>query len=1098
MADRLIHQPASPEFDLPLMRRRRVRLLAFLALALVVVLGFAAYTQTASFGQSLLDALNARGGDLKFAAESFRLVGVDSLKGSGIEVRDEDDEVVFSCSELNVGFDPIQWLQGSFHLRFVSVDGGQLRVIEGDRERSAIGSLWRVLASTRARTRVPLRGVEIRRIELADCAVQFEWIDRPEARIRISEIQATCQDFAPGQDASLDLSAATEFVSDGSTTLSMGSKGQLVFNLRDTGLPRSASGQIDFEFGDGSGRLSDWSGASGAFNVGLQSEQVDDISLRFQGQDRELGTIGVQGPFDSDKMEGRLRIRTGELRRPILNLLGVVAGVDFGESQLEADLTVDWAFGGAVVSMRGDVNGSDIELKKRGVTTPKTELMANYSFQYNEDDSSVLVQKFDVTAASGGSDWLTGNLGSPVILSWGDTRPGIKEPKFDFMLRDLDVQAWASFFLIDLPPGLLSMDAETTFLKDGQVILSKLGGGLRDLELPLPNGELAQVDLGFGFNVQVDDLERINILGLKYSVNEQGVDLLSGDGVASYSLEDQDVSLQLVALGPLKPFADRSALTGLDLSDGDLDVMLRVKSKDGAHDVILNVGLSELRGTFGPAVFDDHRFEWQLDTKVSGSNVQLNNLTVKARKGFSAAGQMGFNGNYDLESRSGNLRFQSVGINRNLFDQALEPVIDAKAFGDAELELQGTLELDLEGENRMTGTVGVSQWSGIVDSENEEKVTPPALDFEVQLQASYSDSGLDIDNGSLRLAASERAENVARFDLSIPRTSSGPGDTTRLRLRAEELDLERYWEWAQAVLTESAKTLPLSEAPSSPALEAERETDGRRTIDLSLNLGELYLGGLALTNIVSHAIIGPDVLAIDKLTATANGGDVQASLASSANPSNPELRDVSFDVRVDAVSVAGIPELFLSPDEPAFAGELDARLVINGQMAADDSPNSDLVGHLDLSLTGANYPFLNPQTLQWLRPVMAGLNLPALGAFRFDDLKAGLRVEKNRVFVDGLGVSGDLVTLTTDGEIVLDRGLSSEVDLPVEVRVRDLDFLNVGSNVGLESSQSDDDESGELLPSFLSVGGEVARPRLEIDQAVLTQWVLQLMRRTRG
>ncbi len=673
MADRLIHQPANPEFDLPGMKRRRARLLTIIGGVALLVLGFVAFTQTPMFGRSLIRAANANGDGLTIAAESFRLVGVSRLEGAGLMVQDENEETVFQCRRLSLGFDPIEWIKGSFTLRSVVLDGGQLRVIEGDDDHNSVASLWNVFAKRRARSRIPLRGVRVDRIEVSDSQVQFEWTDRPEVRIQVTGIQAVCDNFSPGEDATLDWSADTRFESDGGTSLGMTSAGQLEFNLRQSAMPRMANGSLAFEFRDGLGRLREWTGASGEFNVAVQPEQVDEISLRFNHQGADLGSIIAQGPFDSDRMEGRLRTTTSELRRPILNLLSVVTGLDFGESQLQADLTVDWAFGGAVVSMRGAVEGENIELIKGEVRTPKTTLTTDTSFQYNSDDSSVLIQKLEMSATSGGSEWLKADLESPVILSWGDTRPGIKEPKFEFVLKDLDVHAWASFFLLDLPPGLLSLDATTTILRDGQVVLSDVSGGLQQLQVPLPNGDQTVVGLDFGFNVQIDNMKRINILGLKYAVEEEGARLLSGDGVSSYSFEDQDFSLQLVALGPLKPYTDRSAVPELELETGNLDTMLRIKSKGGNHDVILNVGMSELEGRFGPAVFDDHRFDWQLDTKISGSRVLLNNLTAKARKGFTAAGSLGFNGNYDLEAETGSIRFQSVGINRNLFGRALDP-----------------------------------------------------------------------------------------------------------------------------------------------------------------------------------------------------------------------------------------------------------------------------------------------------------------------------------------------------------------------------------------------------------------------------------------
>ena len=1081
MSDRLIHQPASPEFDVPVIKRRRSRIFVVFAIAGILLLLFLGYTQTESFGRRLLASFEATSDGLVISAESFRLVGTKRLVGSDLTIIENDGTALFQCQRLDLKFDVVRWLRGSLSLKSVLLEGAQLEVFESGDGKKSLGTLWAKFSKKKTKSHLPLRGVEVSAIELRDCLVRFTWEERPETLIEV-QLESVASDlFAPGRDCNLSLETVTRFQSDGNSSVTMRSAGNVNFNLRESGLPKSASMRLPLRFIQGDGHFQGLEEVSGELDLSIDPRSIKESGLRFSRAGEPLGSILFSGPFDSEKLEGRIGIKTSPLTRPLLNLFFTVSGVDFGASVIQSDMTADWAFGGSILSVRGNIEGSTVELIKGDARTPKTEVLGDYSFQFNKPDETLLIQKLQLTAASGGTNWFEGKLGSPVFISWGDVRPGIREPVFNLSVKHLDAHAWGTFFLLDLPRGEFSLDATTTVQRDGQKILSNIKLDASDLEVRTPDGHSMLTDLEITLDAQIEELKRLSVLDLEYSwlTNEQ--DFVEGNGVAAYSLDDGSYSFQLVTQGPVSALAERSGIAGLRFSNGALNTMLRVQSKGDSYDVTFNASASNLVGRYRRAVFDDHRFEFQMDSKVNGSAVSLKSLTANARKGYTGAGSLGFSGDYDLKSESGDIRFRATGINRFLFSEMLDEYVKSELLDDAVLRSEGRVLLNLGGESRITGKVSIDQWQGL--SQDGETNIP--LDVELAGNGVFSQAGLMVRDGIVGFSSTKRfsgSKNELQFELDILDLEGV--ELSSAEIRSEKLDLSPYLRWIR-----NSKPDQVSGRVQEPGSEALRSS-GFWPVSLDVEFGELYLDPLAATNLVVRSSIQKDSFKLEKLDAAINGGSISGvgTVGHRDFGKESQSTDVAIDLALSEIPIELWQGVVSGEAEEGVTGRLNLRAQIDGRIEESSENESALTGQIEATLTDPTFPAVATDSLPWLTPILTSLRLPDPDTLEVEQLSTSVSFDKNRMIVEDLSLDANHLRLKSLGAVLIKGGLeATPVDLPVEVLLNE----QVMKSAGLLKWATPKNAFGFYpIPQFLSLEGTLAEPRFAMDQLALANLVI--------
>jgi hypothetical protein len=1082
MADRLIHQAPNEEHDVPVLAKRRRRVIYAISAAVFLVFLILGYTQTGSFGRGILRSFQSRIGASSISAESFRLVGVSKFTGSNILVTEQNGETLFACRSLEISFGVLSFLGGGAAVDSILIEGGELEVLETKEGETSFGDLFSKLTKRKSRNQPALKGISIESIQLSDCAIRFRWEERPDALIAFQGLNLGCDNFRSGADFAVTIDSSLDLVSDESSAISLQANGTVGMNLKETGVPLKADGLVALSFGTGSGRLSELSEAHGEIKLAIQPEEVRDSGLRLFRGAEGLGSIMVSGPFDSSRAEGRLAIKTSPLKRPILNLFSVVTELHFGETALSSDMIVDWSFGGSVVSARGKIEASNLEVLKGTARTPKTEFIGEYSFQYSQDDDSLLLQKCQIQASSGGEDWLTGNLGAPVIISWGDTRPGIKEPNFDLRVRNFDMRAWASFFLIELPPGELYFDAATSIKRDGQLIISKFKGGVNGLEIPTPVGRTVVADLEFEFAARVEEMKRLSLVDAAYTCQEDGSDLFSGTGVFSIRFDDAFYNLQVVSRVPATRISALSGITGLELAQGELDTTFRVSGKGDSYDILVNSGLSGLVGHYSEMAFEDHRIESKLDAKMTGGQIHLNNFSVQVKKACTDTGSIRFNGGYDLDAEKGNVQFQSIGINRHLFGTLLDSRIQSERLGDAELKLEGEMELGRNRVTRLEGEIGISQLSYILD--DGEATTP--FGIEVAGEAMISTRWLIVRNGSVQLSKMVRGDNLMRFDAKIP-LGKNSDQNGAVKVDGSSVDLSDFWNWYQGIRSEpnGSPVVTKSDSDGSSDQRNLESPNSRGVVEVDIALDGFYLLDLEVGNFVSKSSHGKGIFIIDEVKADVNDGSIEGHFAASREEG---VTDVSIDMSLSKLPIQPILLILAEPDSEAAGGELTAQVLLDGRVGNGDGEKTVLSGQIKGVVSKPVFPSSDSGQSPWLAPVLRALRLPSIEKVDIDRIYASIQLDGGVAVVEELSLDGNLLKLISSGNVLLSDSIGeTRLELPVDVSVEE----GVGREAGLPLKLNESNPDFGILPPFLKIRGNLGEPRFEVDRFSLARILIE-------
>ena len=648
-------------------------------------------------------------------------------------------------------------------------------------------------------------------------------------------------------------------------------------------------------------------------------------------------------------MEGRVDVEVTPLRRPLLNLFGLVRGWEFGETGIGGETTIDWKLGGSLISARGHVEGADVELQRDAALMPRTELTGDYSFQLNLAEGTLLLQRCELLAASEEKEWFAGRLESPVFLRWGGGRPGITEPQFTLTIDELDLQAWAAFLDVELPAGKISLQADSTVKRDGEMVLSDVTGRVDGLVVPSMNGSELNLRTEFAFASRLEQMKRFSIVDLKHSWWEAERSVLAGDGVFSYQFPDQSYSIQLVSRGGGSWIAHQLGWSDLELSAGDLKGTVRLQSKDESQDVVMSLDASGLNGRLGPVRLDDSRISLKLDVARSGDDYLLNSLSFEGGRGYTTAGSVGFNGKFDSRSRDGTLRFRSVGVNRVLWGDLVKPYIEPEFFGDASLKLGGQIGIEAGQLRRIEADVRVEQ----LYATNQVSGEISSLDLGVQALATVSGSQVSVRDGRLELAKTDRSHNTLQFELISPviRSSDGPG---RLTLRSSNIDFTDYWDWVRAIAGEAIVSDSGSE--TNVSANPNRSSSGlSQNWQVDLSLDEVQLRDLVLSNVVAEATLGRNTVIIDSLEASHDGGKIEGRWAANEHQ---DWVDYSIDLNATELPLREIVRTFDSDDPvgESFSGALNGRFTLDGRLATSDQAETNLEGYWETSVKSPVFP----------------------------------------------------------------------------------------------------------------------------------------------
>src|SRR5207248_9533757 len=155
-----------------------------------------------------------------------------------------------------------------------------------------------------------------------------------------------------------------------------------------------------------------------------------EVALRFQKGGAKLGEVRVSGPFDMEKMEGKLDAQILSIDKQVLNLAGASSGFDFGTTTINSTNQIELAKGGSLITVKGQLAGNKIQLTRTNAATPVLELLERYDLSLYRAAKTAIVREFTITCTQKGNPLLRAELTSPMSLAWGNEANTVGDSTF--------------------------------------------------------------------------------------------------------------------------------------------------------------------------------------------------------------------------------------------------------------------------------------------------------------------------------------------------------------------------------------------------------------------------------------------------------------------------------------------------------------------------------------------------------------------------------------------------------------------------------------------------------------------------------------------
>ena len=291
----------------------------------------------------------------------------------------------------------------------------------------------------------------------------------------------------------------------------------LSFVLQDNLQPASIKGLASFSVGKATGEFAELAGLIGKLDCEMTPTEVKQLVLQFNKGTVSLGRVRVTGPFDTAKVEGKLKLEVISFDRQVLNLVGAAKGIDFGTTTINDTTDITIAQAGRMISLAGRLDIARLQTIQRNVTSPTVDLNCTYDVTFDSTAESLLLKAVNLNGTQNQQPLVNATLSNPLTLAFGDT-VNAADASLDFALINLNLADWRAF-----TPGM------------------DLAG------VANAKGKLFSKDGGKRLSVEIE--KNIKNFSAKLGSGPTAIDEISFNGVINHSGEGESINSKLVLIG---------------------------------------------------------------------------------------------------------------------------------------------------------------------------------------------------------------------------------------------------------------------------------------------------------------------------------------------------------------------------------------------------------------------------------------------------------------------------------------------------------------------------------------------------------------------
>ena len=347
----------------PPKKRRVLRILGWIVAVFIVLIVAVYFTATSSafLKKAILPrvskALNADVTVSDAAIHPFSSVTLRDLK-----VQPKGRETLLTAPEVRLRYSLFAILGGNIAVEEVAIVSPTIHIVEQPDGSSNLDPL------TKSTEEKPKEGkpeapskppkIDLKKLSLSNATIRTEklYAGGKSDVAEVSNLNINLANLKNGETGKLTMDGGISVQNnppapDPAGNLQATLSGEYDFALSPELKPQSVKGQVQLTVSRADGAFADLSALSAVLASDVSPTQIVQVALRFAKGGAALGELRASGPFDMNKMEGRIRVELLPLDKRVLNLAGAAAGIDFGTTQISSTNEIQLANSGKLISV---------------------------------------------------------------------------------------------------------------------------------------------------------------------------------------------------------------------------------------------------------------------------------------------------------------------------------------------------------------------------------------------------------------------------------------------------------------------------------------------------------------------------------------------------------------------------------------------------------------------------------------------------------------------------------------------------------------------------------------------------------------------------
>ncbi|MBL9174271.1 MAG: hypothetical protein JNL10_12105 [Verrucomicrobiales bacterium] len=994
-----------------------------------------------------------------------------SLTLRDLKVTPRGGATLLTASEVRARYGLIDILRGRISVGELTVENPVVTVVTSP---DGTSNLSRIAASSGEKP--PVRGgpassvvLNLRNISLRNGTVR--WTGAPGPGVdsaEISGLNVTLDSLVTDQPGRLTLGSGVRWTSGGTNLLAGVVKSEFQVRLNEKLLLREVNGAFGVTMTEAGGAWRNFSRLGVTLTADSTESEIRQVRLAVMDSGKPAGEVRLSGPFDPGRREARISYEVKGIGPAALGLVGAVVGMDFGATRLEADGKLYLERSGNLVSWQGRLSADPLVIANSGGSTPVLGLLAEARARVDLDGRFAIIERADLTVRQGGAPVVQGSLDHPMNLSWDSAAKGTREATYSLTAKDLDLASWRSWFGPSFPSGRASLETRIASERDGRLLRFQASGGVDDLGLIVGTNRITGLRVETQGGGNLTDFTTLLLENLGATVRLTGEPLFHASGMVQANLGTREFTGQVAAESPLPALLRAIPMDGVHLSAGTSSFSARLGSRNGQTNGSISLAAEGVTGDVLGVPLKNYEAGFEVAMGLSRNKMLLQKGSLSLKAGTGTPGTVEFTGSYEPDSRRGDFRFKSAGLNETALGPLLAPALRPRRMEAGDLNLSGDLKVDLGGVSSVSASVRGEQW---VLRGPQDWGTPAPLSMSVALEATGRGRDFELKQFQATLPRSPRARNElslsGRLAFGTNQAASG-----QLLLTSPGLDFT-----------------PLADAfPSAPSGPASRPVPSGGEpgvgaplhlpvdhLTLDSKLDGVFYKEVSISNWVGRVEILRDQVTVNPFTLTLNGAPVSAAAAV-----NLGVPGYVYDVkaRLPGVPVGPLAKSFLTGDQADLGGTLDVSAEVKGAGVTGAALRDHLTGNVAFAATNLNYRITalkTPLMRTLVESLSTALRLPSISESPIRRIDTRVTADKGVVKLTSALVESSAFQASAQGDIRLaDVLTNSALQLPVTVR--------------LPKTGGGWDE----LPSFLVFQGTLGVPKPVLDPLALARMMTRL------